>query len=89
MAKYHHILWDLYLYVNSGDKTVFAFLAAAEGAAVKLPQHKNEMPCDTHHITVNHCRAAQLRQGPRLCGATSVAAPWLGPGRSPLPADSK
>ena len=92
MVKYHYILWGLYLYVNSGDKAVFAFLAAAEGAAVKLLQHENETLCDTHHITVHHWRAAQLRQPPpppRLCGATSVAAPWLGPGHSPLPADSE
>lgn len=66
MVKYHYILWGLYLYVNSGDKAVFAFLAAAEGAAVKLPQHENETLCDTHHITVHHWRAAQLRHAPPL-----------------------
>lgn len=59
--------------------------ATAEGAAVKLLQHKNETTSDMHHITVIIQDSGEQFSSD-LCGTASVVAPWLGPDtlRSPL-----
>lgn len=57
-----------------------AVLAAkAEGAAVEVRQPQNETAPDRHHILVKSGEQFSSDRAPRLCGATSGAAPRLGP----------